>query len=231
MACFGGSRIIKDGLILHLDAASINSYPGNGAAFKDLTKNKNNASLAGGISHNTSNKGVFRLDGTTGYIDCGPVPAIGSSLTGLTVSTWIYSASQSTRCIAENGTVFNANTFYMFQENASYFTFEVYGSSYDVVYANYTYQLNKWYNLVGTWQTGGRTELYTNGVLTSGARTGGTAQTSLRNGNANLHIGNRPGDTAYRFSGDIGTTKFYNRALSAIEIKQNFDALRGRYGI
>lgn len=222
-----GTSIVRNGLILHLDAANKKSYPGSGTSFADLSKLNSNSTLVGGVGYNN---GILAFDGVNSYIDCGPVSQIGSSLTGLTISAWIYSTSQSVRCIAENGTVYTTNTFYMFQENASYFTFEVYGTSYDVVYSNYTYQLNKWYNLVGTWQTGGRTELYTNGVLTSGSR-GGTAQTSLRNGNSNLNIGTRPGNTAYRFSGNMGPFSAYNRALSEIEIKQNFEALRGRFSI
>lgn len=36
---------------------------------------------------------------------------------------------------------------------------------------------------------------------------------------------------AQSWNGNIGVTKFYNRALSATEVQQNFNALRGRYGI
>jgi hypothetical protein len=228
-----GAGIVRSGLILYLDPASKKSYSGSGTAYVDLSRTNIDSTLTGGVTYSTGNSGMLQFDGTTGYVDCGTASQIGTALTGLTVSVWIYSTSQSVRCIAENGTAFNTNTFYMFQENSSYFTFEVYGttSSYDVVYADYVYQLNTWYNLVGTWQSGSRTELYTNGVLTSGVRTGGTTQTTLRNGNANLNIGNRPGNTTFRFSGNMGSTAFYNRALSAAEIAQNFNATRGRYGI
>jgi K+-transporting ATPase c subunit len=33
------------------------------------------------------------------------------------------------------------------------------------------------------------------------------------------------------FTGRISTTHLYNRALSAAEVAQNFEALRGRYGV
>jgi len=33
------------------------------------------------------------------------------------------------------------------------------------------------------------------------------------------------------FTGYIPNTQIYNRALSAAEVQQNFNALRGRYGI
>ena len=233
MAIAYNTSVVLDGLVMYLDAANPKSYPGSGIALNDISKNNNNGTLTGGISYSSSNSGTMTYDGATGYIDCGAAPQIGSSLTGLTVSVWLYTTSRSIRCIAENGTGYTTNTFYMFQENVNYFTFEVYGpaASYDVVYADYVYQLNTWYNLVGTWQNNARTEMYTNGVYTSGVRTGGTAQTSLRNGNANLNIGNRPGNTTYRFSGNMGPVIVYNRALTAAEVSQNFNALRGRYGI
>jgi hypothetical protein len=33
------------------------------------------------------------------------------------------------------------------------------------------------------------------------------------------------------FNGNVGNVQIYNRALSATEVQQNFNALRGRYGI
>jgi hypothetical protein len=37
--------------------------------------------------------------------------------------------------------------------------------------------------------------------------------------------------TSYPFYGKISQASIHNRALSAAEIKQNFEALRGRFGI
>lgn len=230
MAVNYSPSIVRSGLVLHLDGANRKSYSGAGTSFTDMSGIGNNGTLVGGIAYTSSNAGTMTFDGTTGYIDCGTAPQIGSSLTGLTVSMWVNTNSRSTRCIAEDGNNYSTNTFYMFQEDVNYFTFEVYGVTYDAVFSNYVYQLNTWYNLVGTWQSGSRTDLYTNGVLTSGTRIGST-QTSVIDGNANLNIGNRPGDTTYRFSGNMGPSMFYNRALTPLEIQQNFNAIRGRYGI
>lgn len=225
-----GASIVRSGLVLHLDPANKKSYPGTGASYFDMSSAGNNSSLVNSPTFVTSNKGNFSLDGVNGYIDCGATPQIGSSLTGLTTSIWINSSSRTPRCIAENGTTYTTNTFYIFQEDVNYFRFVVYGTNYDAIDANYVYQLNTWYNLVGVWQSGSRLDLYTNGVLTNGSRAG-SLQTTVINGNANLHIGNRPGNTSFRFSGSIGPAMFYNRALTASEIQQNFNALRGRYGI
>ena len=223
------TSIVRNGLVLHLDAANTKSYPGSGTTAVDISSKGNNGTLLNGVSYSTNNKGYFIFDGTNDTINCGAVSQVGSSLTGLTVSVWLNTNSNSTKIILENGNGYTTNTFYLAQENANYFTFEVYGGGYDVVYANYVYQLNTWYNLVGVWTSGNRVQMYTNGTQTSGTLGGGVV-TNVINGNTDFFVGTRAG-TQYPFSGNIGDVKIYNRALTATEIKQNFEALRGRYGI
>jgi hypothetical protein len=43
-------------------------------------------------------------------------------------------------------------------------------------------------------------------------------------------LGSFVGDS-YQLTGRIGNTKIYNRALSATEVMQNFNAMRERYNI
>jgi len=97
------------------------------------------------------------------------------------------------------------------------------------VYANYVYQLNTWYNLVGVWSSGNRVDMYTNGIATNGTREG-SMRPSVISGNTNMFVGSRAG-TQFPFLGNISNVSIYNRALLAQEIQQNFEALRGRYGI
>jgi hypothetical protein len=228
-------RIVTDGLILAVDAASQRSYSGVGTTWYDLSGKGNNGTLTNGPTFDSSNNGYFVFDGTNDYVDCGPVSTIGSSLTGLTVNVWINPSVKATKCIAENGTNYVTNTFYMFQENADYFTFAVWGGvgrngfGYDVVYANFVYQTNTWYNLTGVWSPNLRLQFYCNGVLCSGTRLG-EAQSSVINGNTNLLLGSR-NYGSFPFSGKYASASFYNRALTASEIQQNFNALRGRFGL
>jgi len=230
MALSHSPKIIRNGLVLHLDAANPRSYPGSGSSVLDVSATGNNGVLLNGVNYSPNNNGYFVFDGTNDTIDCGPVSQIGTSLTGLTVSAWINTNSASSRCILENGTNHSSNTFYLFQLNQNYFEFEVYGgNSYDLVYSNYVYKLNTWYNLVGVWSSGSRINMYTNGVITNGTR-GGTTRTTLINGNTNLFVGSRAG-SQFPFSGNVSDVKIYNRALSAAEIQQNFTAIRTRYGI
>ena len=45
-------------------------------------------------------------------------------------------------------------------------------------------------------------------------------------------IGNNQNDVYYFFNGKIAVARFYkNKALTALEVQQNFNALRGRFGI
>jgi len=50
-------------------------------------------------------------------------------------------------------------------------------------------------------------------------------------GSNNLTIGESYYGSNVLFNGKLSVASIYNRALSASEIKQNFNALRGRFGI
>jgi hypothetical protein len=47
----------------------------------------------------------------------------------------------------------------------------------------------------------------------------------------NINIGRESTSNGRYFNGRIGLAQLYNRALSAAEIRQNFYALRGRFGV
>jgi hypothetical protein len=230
MAIFSGPEIVNDGLVLHLDAANLRSYPSSGTLWNDLSNLGNNGTLVNGVGFNNVNNGTMVFDGVNDYINCGVIPGIDSSATEFTIDIWLRPKVKTAKCIIENGTGYTTNTFYMFQENATYFTFEVYGAGgFDAVYANFEYQINTWYNLVGVWSAGNRVNLYSNGVIANGTYIG-SARPSVITGNTNIIIGSRTGGS-FHFNGDIPQAKIYTRALTATEIKQNFEATRSRYGI
>ena len=49
--------------------------------------------------------------------------------------------------------------------------------------------------------------------------------------NSNTRIGFGPAGAYPYFNGSIANVNYYNRALSAAEVLQNYNALRGRYGL
>jgi hypothetical protein len=83
--------------------------------------------------------------------------------------------------------------------------------------------VNNWHHIVATYD-GAVLRLYRNTVLASTANSTG----NITNQSATLTIGTRGGQ---RFDGKIGIARIYNKALSAAEIQQNFNATRARYGI
>jgi len=223
--------IVTEGLVLCLDAANPKSYPGTGTGWTDLSNTGNNGVLTNGPSYSTLNGGNINFDGTNDTINCGSAPQIGSSLTALTVEVFLRTAVAETKLIAENGTSFTQNTFYLAQENSTQFTFSTYGGGdQDLIAANFSYQTNRWYHLVGVWQSGVRNKLYSNGIDVTSPYSG-SIRTTLQNGNTNLFLGCRGGGASFFFNGDIPVFRIYTKALSAHEVNQNFNALRGRFGI
>ena len=53
---------------------------------------------------------------------------------------------------------------------------------------------------------------------------------NVNSGTAALNIGNRDNNDRH-LDGDVGCARLYNRALSAAEVLQNFNAQRARFGI
>lgn len=87
--------------------------------------------------------------------------------------------------------------------------------------------LNAWTHVTVTY-TAGVIAIYFNGV--SQPLTGTTTGYNITN-NGTLLIGNYQAGTGYNFNGKIPMMKIYNRTLTAPEVAQNFNAVRGRYGI
>jgi len=67
MALQHSPQVILDGLVLSLDAANSRSYPGTGTSWKDLSFNKNNATLTG-PTYQTTDSGRFDFDGNDDFV-------------------------------------------------------------------------------------------------------------------------------------------------------------------
>jgi hypothetical protein len=85
--------------------------------------------------------------------------------------------------------------------------------------------VNQWYNVVGNYD-GSRARIYINGILSSISTNSGITSAlsgfTLGNGSA--------GGNSY-WKGNIANTQIYNRALSAQEVLQNYNATKGRFGL
>jgi hypothetical protein len=96
---------------------------------------------------------------------------------------------------------------------------------------NFAGTLNNWYQLVYVFKNGATKTLET---FVNGSSIGTVIHnlTSVLNTPSNLYIGSyNNGEYAQWFDGKISVVRYYNTALTAEEVTQNFTALRGRFDI
>ena len=223
MSYHNGPRIVTNGIILHIDAANTKSYPGTGTSWTDLSGNGNNGVLTNGPTYSSNNKGFFTFDGVNDYI-----LATALNLNELTICAWVKFSSISNTAYP---TIINkevANTSRNFWMGLTpWFTFgrSVSGSD-EGLTSSITPNLNQWYYVVATNTLAPVFSIYINGVLNNTATFSG----SLSTGGSVTWIGTYR-DLFYPMNGNIAQVSIYNRALSAAEIQQNYNSVKGRYNL
>jgi hypothetical protein len=95
-----------------------------------------------------------------------------------------------------------------------------------------TFSRNTIYNIICMKDASQKIVMYVNGVLDN--NTYSTTTNTSTVASTPLWVGSNksgPSTPALPFAGNIYTTQIYNRALSATEVLQNYNALKGRYGL
>lgn len=243
MAIYGGPDIATSGLVLHLDPSITKSYPGSGTTWFDLTERNNNATLINGVAYSSSNRGSFVFDGTNDYAT---VPGTNGLFLGNTsngsVCCWGKTNNTNTPfqtlvmwedqvdannlepirlCI--NGTsAANALTkpgFYLVNNS---------NTGIDLLSVS-TIASSVYYYIVGTYN-GTTIRLYINGVLDNQASFSGNFKNPISGTSARWIIGRGEVPNNDRLlNGNIAQISVYNRALSASEILQNYNATKARF--
>jgi hypothetical protein len=225
-------KIITDGLLLYLDAANTRSYPGTGTTWSDLSRGGNNGTLINGPTFNSGNGGSVVFDGSNDYVATNYTPTIGTG--NITYSVWFKtSTSQTGGFIGIRGSNFIQCILVMCNSIGTAAGTNLLMSSFDGVTnrvgsTTETYADNKWYNAVMV-HTSSADTLYINGVLVK-TNTSATQNITVT---TNLLIGCNPNNNAplsgWVFNGNISNTLIYNRALTAAEVLQNFNATKTRF--
>lgn len=172
------------------------------------------------------NDGKFSFNGSTTYITA-PNTELFHGTNGFSYSVWANWASlPSLGTIFENG-LYTAGILIRFQSNAIAIYAEYAATTYQST-MSFTPTIGSWYNLVLT-REGNVLYLYANGVQI-GTTAFGTSINIQPSTNL-LYIGMSQHAAGQCFNGQIAAASIYNRTLSAIEVKQNFNALKGRYGL
>jgi hypothetical protein len=189
------------------------------AQWRDLSGNGNNGVLTNKPTYNSSNKGIIVFD----YIDDAVTIAgtLGTPST-FTLSAWVRSSN-----ISQAQNIFNANPPFFLRITSSTIRCAVYTGSWIFVNGNITLSSNVWYNLVLTYDQS-YVKGYVNGVLdVNSAKTG----TPIWGGAGSIRLGYTTGGEDAPSVTNIAVAQIYNRALSASEISQNYEATKTRFGL
>ena len=228
MGISAGPSGVSDGLVFKLDAANFRSYSGSGLTANGLISGIG-GTLVNGVGFTSSNNGSFFFDGTNDYI---PIGSLGTFYNQGTISFWIkfqdVSSSIRNPFSTNHGTANNVNVL-RFETAEVAGSLRVWLGNSSGTYSGLYYSnvsTNVWYNIVLSWNQSTTTVSgYYNGILDNSNSSWSNWPTSFAN------VGLGVGYLGRYFQGNIGSMQLYNRALSATEVMQNFNAMRERYNI
>jgi hypothetical protein len=210
-------------------SSSRGSTVAGGGGFFDLSKTNNNGEIFNGLTYLNNSLGTVVFDGTDDYIKItnGMNSLVGTSK--VTFSAWIFRLSAPNYWAGIIANKVNGTNGMSLLVNPSSKIFWQYNST-SGVYAidgGATLSNNVWYNIVGVYDEVGL-KTYLNGSLNDSANDSGKSIGS--SGNMDIIVGAHQPLGSY-FHGRISTVKIYNRSLSSTEILQNFNAIKGRFGL
>jgi hypothetical protein len=216
-------KVITDGLVFCLDAASKRSYPGTGTAWTNLVGG-NNGTLTNGPTFSSDNGGSIVFDGSDDYAHF-PSNSAGIQFSGdITVEVFLKPSTLS-------GTWNNFVTkwfggqdwHFALKGDSGGYKLNVYTSSDYDLYANSFIPANEWFLASFTLVNGGLLTFYKNGV-----QDGSHSSVSRSNSAGYLRISDHRSGYGIT-NGMVSSVRIYNRALTADEVLQNYNTTRGRF--
>ena len=214
--------IVTDGLVLNLDAGFTPSYPKNGTTWYDLSSSTS-FTLTNGPTYSSNNGGIIIYDGTNDTsIYSSPPPS--SWDTG---SDGAFSWGGWINLTAKNGFSqwLRFSNYFFYFNTSSQFMRLYYPASVDMYFTIDTGVWKYWMavmdrpnNVIYVYKNGNLIHTQINATSSGGI---GTSPSSI----GDEVIGGE------HIQGSMGPIQFYNRALSATEVLQNYNAQKGRFGL
>ena len=213
-------KMVTDGLVLCVDAASKRSYPGTGTVWTDLV-GENDGTLTNGPTFSSANGGSIVFDGSDDTV----ATTLSPSLASYTISMWVKTSSSSSEIYIDSYISANYIRLVVLSTGVVQFPFRESGT--EIVSVSST-SINdgEWHHITGTRDAGVIGRVYVDGVA-DGSATDTTAGGAITPG-VSLDIGRASGN---RVSGKIASVQIYNSSLTADEVLQNYLATRGRFGL
>lgn len=228
-----GASIVRDGLVLHLDAANPKSYPGSGTVWSDLSGNGNHGTLVNGVGYSGDNNGSMIFDGVDDYISLGNILSFGTD--SFTISFYfepnIVSGGGQYGLISKRGTGSLPGTAgWEIRQNGRNLRV-VMSDGTNFIYLDMiidVFNVGIWSEITVSFDR--EANVITPYLNSRDHNTTDISQIGDISGPRDLVIGSEP-TLIYDYNGKISSAFIYNRALTPEEIAQNFEAMRGRYGI
>ena len=229
MGVFSGPNVVDNNLVLYLDAANTQSYTGSGSTWTDLSSEGYNGTISG-ATYTSGVDGYFDFDGTNDSvtIDSGIRSTVGefvaTNSNPFSISVWFKpTTSDSDRnCIFSKANGYGSSGNIYLEYSGTNLTAVIRGLGNSNFYTSLSN--NTWHEVTLCWDKT-TFKSYVNGSFVSNLNKG-TATSQ----NTDVKIGNS-GNGNEPFDGKISNVKVYTKGLTATEVAQNFNALRGRYGI
>jgi hypothetical protein len=242
MTVFGGPDIVTDGLVLHLDAANRKSYPGSGSTWYDLSGKSLNMTMVGtGFTYNNSGSSYFDMSSDSdGYFEANTANfnSRANITTQLTYIAWVkfLGVAQSWQNIfgGYHANAGNQISLGRWSYSAKYW-YEIETSTGNKYLNNPTANsipINTWTQMGMTTNTSNGTFLpYINGSNSGlNASSSATISGTIREYYSSYpRIGYIPAHGLSEFL--IGAVYAYNRQLTSTEMMENYNALKGRFGL
>jgi hypothetical protein len=217
-------NIVTSGMVLNLDAGFVSSYPTSATTWYDLSYSGNNGTLTNGPTFSSLSGGSIVFDGSDDYVNCGNNNSL--KITGpITINTIfkVNSFTNDYQAIVSMG-----DDSYRFQRNAA--TNKLAFGSRNIgltdLISTTNISGNTWY-ITSAVYNGSTMQIYINGVLDAI----GNASGSLPASSYNLLVGGNAQFPARAWDGYISNVQIYNRGLSPFEVYQNYNSMKGRFGI
>ena len=216
---------VTDGLVLSFDAGNTRSYSGSGITVNGLVSGVG-VTLINGVGFGTTGTNYFILDGTNDNIPF-YVPNVGTTLT---IELWAK-----VRSFSSNGMIFGFLAYDIWTAGGAMGFNTAAADQYGITstQVNNLGLLNNWKHYVFEMRSDvsyTNNKIYINGQNQSLSQVLSTEYVAFRNFNSgNGRISSWLTDNNYYIPMDLGQFQVYNRALTATEILQNYNATKGRY--
>lgn len=234
MAQVYGPNIARSDLVFNMDFSDPKCYPGSGSSCYDLVNNFQ-GTLVNSPTYETSGNNKFLSFSSNRYIKIPNSTLLNSH--GFSIEVWFKPTT-----LSQNGFLFEkgrVNTSYSLFFSADGNTRFRHRSSTAYVIrdtASNTSTLgvstSNWNCLTATKSVSGVKKIYFNSTLKSTQNDSTYRNVSIDNNGMSIGaFGGWDGSRGYYYSGRIAVVKVYTRDLSASEVVQNYNALKGRFGL